>query len=147
MDPFARKMVRSSVIYGAVLVLMFAVLTVFYLHLRPRCTDQVISSSASPDGKWIAVVMERRCGEEAPFSMHVNLRATGEPLTFGYFSGAATQGEVFRIEQDAQSANTSLTWTAPDRLAIGCEHCQIAFLKKKAERWNKVSISYFFDQQ
>ena len=140
-------MVRSSLIYGAVLVLMFTVLTVFYLHLRPRCTDQVISSSTSPDGKWIAVVMERRCGEEAPFSTHVNLRAVGEPLALGYFSGAATQGEVFRIEQDAQSANASLTWTAPDRLAIGCEHCQIAFLKKKAERWNKVSINYFFDQQ
>src|SRR5437762_11156572 len=146
MGPFARKMVRSSLIYGAVLVLMFAVLTVFYLHLRPRCTDQVISSSASPDGKWIAVVMERRCGEEAPFSMHVNLRATGEPLTFGYFSGAATQGEVFRIEQDAQSAVVSLTWTAAERLAIGCEHCQITFLRKRAEQWNGARISYFLEQ-
>src|SRR5438874_2722969 len=146
MDPFARKMIRGSLMYGGVLLLMFVALTMFYLHTRPACTDQVISSSASPDGKWIAVVMERRCGDESPFSTHVNLRAAGEPLTLGYFSGAATKGEVFRIEQDAQSANTSLTWTAPDRLAIGCEHCQIAFLKKKAERWNGITISHFFEQ-
>jgi len=138
-------MIRGSFAYAAVLVLMFAVLTVFYLHLRPRCTDQVVSSSTSADGRWTASVMEARCGEDSPFLTHVNLRPAGTSIKLGYFSGQAEDGEVFLLEQDAQSANVNLNWTAPNRLAISCNHCQLIYLRKRQEHWQDVAISYFID--
>ena|SRR5215469_18383522 len=138
-------MVRGSFAFAAVMVLMFAVLTVAYLHLRPRCSDQVVSSSTSPDRRWTASVMEARCGDESPFLTHVNLRPAGESIKLGYFSGKADDGEVFLVEQDAQSAAVVLQWTAPNRLAVSCNHCQVAFLRKRQERWQDVTITYFFD--
>lgn len=140
-------MIRGSFAFAAVMVLMFTVLTVVYLHLRPRCTDQVISSATSPDGRWTASIMEARCGNESPFFTHVNLRAAGESIKLGYFSGRSEDGEVFLLEQDAQSANVNLSWTAPDRLTISCSHCQIAFLHKRQEHWQNVAIAYSFDMR
>jgi hypothetical protein len=146
-DPFARKMIRGSLAYGGFMAVLFAVLTVFYLHYRPRCSDRVIADQASPDGRWAAAVMEARCGEDRPFLTHVNLRPAAGPIKLGYFSGKADEGEVFLLEQDAQSANMALQWTAPNRLAISCSHCQLAFLRKRLERWGEVTITYAFDQR
>ena len=145
MDPFARKMLRGSIAFAAVMLLMFAVLTVAYLHLRPRCSDQVVSSTTSPDRRWTASVLEARCGESQPFLTHVNVRPTGESIKLGYFSGKADEGEIFLLEQDAQSANVTLDWTGPDRLAVSCSHCQVAFIKNRQEHWKDLQISYFFD--
>lgn len=138
-------MIRGALIYGAAMVLMFAVLTIIYLHLRPRCSDQVTAESTSPDGRWAAAVMEARCGDESPFLTHVNLRPANGAIKLGYFSGRDEEGEVFLLEQDANSAAMQLQWTAPNHLAISCSHCQIAFMRKRQERWGDVAISYFFD--
>ena len=138
-------MVRGSFAFAGVMVLMFSALTVAYLHMHPRCTDQVISNSTSPNGHWTASVMEARCGEDSPFLTHVNLRPASESIKMGYFSGKAEEGEVFLLEQDAQSANVNLNWTAPNRLAVSCKHCQIAFLRKRQAHWGDVTISYIFD--
>src|SRR4029077_4620604 len=95
MDPFARKMIYGSFVYGGMMLLMFAVLSVVYLHTRPRCSDRVVAEAGSPDKRWTATVMERRCGEETPFFTHVNLRPSGNPLHRGFFSGSATEGGGF----------------------------------------------------
>lgn len=147
MDPFAKKMIHGSMAFAVVLLVMFAVLTVLYLHYRPRCSDQVIADLRSPDGRWAAAVMEARCGQDQPFLTHVNLRPAADSIKLGYFSGKADEGEVFLLEQDAQSANVGLSWTAPDRLAISCSRCQLAFLRKRLEHWQGVTISYAFDTQ
>lgn len=146
MDPFARKMIRSSLIFAAVMVLILAVMTVFYVRIRPRCNDDVISETISPDQRWIAAIMQRRCGDESPFYTHVNLRPAQAPIRRAFFTGEASDGEVFRIEQDARSAEITVQWTAPDRVVIGCSHCQIAFLQKKSEKWRDVTVSYFLEQ-
>jgi len=138
-------MLRGSVAFAAVMLLMFAALTVVYFHLRPRCSDQVFASATSPDRHWTASVMEARCGEDQPFQTHVNLRPAGESIKLGYFSGKADDGEVFLIEQDTQSANVTLNWTAANRLAISCARCQPAYLKKREEHWRDVNITYLFD--
>ena len=122
MDPFARKMVYGSFVYGGMMVVMFAVLTVVYLHTRPRCSDRVMAESTDPAGQWTATAMERRCGAEAPFFTHVNLRPAGKDLTTGFFSGSATEGEVFVLEQDAAGAGITLHWTSP----TAAEHCMPA---------------------
>jgi hypothetical protein len=135
-------MVRSSFAYGAFMIAMFAVMTVFYLHFRPRCSDETLSEQKSPDGRWAAAIMEGRCGEDQPFFTHVNLRAVNDSIGRGYFSGRASQGEVFLLEQDAHSANVTLHWITPKHLAIACTHCQLAFLQKHMDQWEDVKITY-----
>ena len=142
MDPFARKMVFGSFVYGGMMLLMFAVLTVVYLHTRPRCSDHVVSESTDPATHWTATVMERRCGNEAPFFTHVNLQPAGKDLKTGFFSGSATEGEVFLIEQDAAGSAITLNWTSAAMLTIHCPHCSAAVVRKHDERWGDVSITY-----
>ena len=142
MDPFARKMVVGSFVYGGMMLLMFAVLTVVYLHTRPRCSDRAVAESTDPGKHWTATVMERRCGNEAPFFTHVNLRPAGKDLDTGFFSGSDTEGEFFLIEQDAAATGITLHWTAPSTLNIQCPHCSAALLRKHEGRWDSVVIEY-----
>lgn len=142
MDPFARKMVFGSFVYGGVMLVMFAVLTVVYLHMRPRCSDRLVAEATGPGRVWTATVMERRCGAEAPFFTHVNLRPAATDLNTGFFSGSATEGEVFLIEQDAAGAGVTLSWSTPNTLSIQCLHCKAALLHKHDERWGGVAINY-----
>jgi hypothetical protein len=147
MDPFARKMILGSFVYGGMLLLMFAVLTVIYLHTRPRCTDRVVAESTDPGSHWTATVMERRCGNEAPFFTHVNLRPAGADLNRGFFSGSATEGEVFLIEQDTASAGITLDWTSAGTLSIHCPHCGAALVREHDERWGNVVINFDLPQR
>lgn len=142
MDPFARKMVVGSFVYGGILLVMFAVLTVVYLHTRPRCSDRVVSESTDPGKHWTASVMERRCGNEAPFFTHVNLRPAAEDLKTGFFSGSATEGEVLLVEQDAAGSGITVNWTSPATLNIQCPHCGATLMRKHDERWGSVVIEY-----
>jgi hypothetical protein len=147
MDPFARKMIYGSFVYGGMMLVMFAVLTVVYLHTRPRCTDRVVAESTDPTRQWTATVMERRCGAETPFFTHVNLRPAGKDLSIGFFSGSATEGEVFVLEQDAAGAGITLHWTSPTALSIVCLHCSSALVRKHDERWGSVVIKYDLPQR
>jgi hypothetical protein len=142
MDPFARKMVYGSFVYGGMLLVMFAVLTVVYLHTRPRCSDRVVAESTDQAGQWTATMMERRCGAEAPFFTHVNLRPAGKDLRLGFFSGSATEGEIFVVEQDAAGAAITLHWTSPTALSITCPRCTRSLLRKHDERWGSITINY-----
>ena len=142
MDPFARKMIYGSFVYGGMMLVMFAVLTVVYLHTRPRCSDRVVAESTDQTGKWIATVMERRCGTDAPFFTHVNLRPAGKDLNRGFFSGSATEGEIFLIEQDAAGTAITLQWTSSTKLSIHCPECALALVRKHDERWGNVVINY-----
>jgi hypothetical protein len=139
-DPFARKMIYGSLVYGSMMLLMFAVMTVVYLHNRPRCSDRVVGEVSSPDGKSMATIMERRCGAEAPFFTHVNLRPAGKELKYGFFSGKAVEGEIFLIEQDAAGTGIALTWTAPDKLTVRCPRCNVSLVQKHDERWGVIAI-------
>lgn len=142
MDPFARKMVYGSFVYGGIMLVMFAVLTVVYLHTRPRCSDRVVAESTDPSQQWTATIMERRCGAEAPFFTHVNLRLAKNALERGFFSGSATEGEVFEVELDAAGAGIALDWTSPNTLTISCPHCSTSLIRERNERWNGVLIKY-----
>jgi len=142
MDPFARKMVYGSLIYGGMMLAMFAVLSLVYFHIRPRCADRTIADAAAPGQKWNATIMERRCGEEAAFFTHVNLRIATQSQKYGFFSGQATEGEVFQIEQDARTARLSLLWTEPDQLTIQCSKCADVPAGKREEKWGPVTIRY-----
>lgn len=146
MDPFARKMVYGSFVYGGMMLVMFAVLTIVYLHTRPRCADRVVVESTDPAGQSTATVMERRCGSEAPFFTHVNLRLAEKELSRGFFSGSATEGEIFVLEQDAGGAGITLHWTSPVALSITCPQCNPGLVRKHEERWGNIVIEYDLPQ-
>jgi len=142
MDAFARKMVLGSFVYGGMMLVMFAVLTVVYLHMRPRCSDRVVAEATDPAKHWTAAVMERRCDAEAPFFTHVNLRPAAEDLKLGFFSGSSTEGEIFLIEQDAAGASITLNWTTPNTLSIRCSRCTAALVQKRDQRLGSIVINY-----
>ena len=141
-DPFARKMIFGSFVYGCVMLVMFAVLTVVYLHMRPKCSDQLVAEFTDPTRQWTAAVMERRCGAEAPFMTHVNVRPAADHLKTGYFSGLASDGEIFLVEQDAADAAIALRWTGPATLSVECSGCKAELLRKRDEHWRSLTIEY-----
>jgi hypothetical protein len=63
-------------------------------------------------------------------------------LTTGFFSGSATEGEVFVLEQDAAGAGVTLHWTSPTELSIVCPRCGPGLIRKHDERWANVTINY-----
>jgi hypothetical protein len=143
MDPFARKMIVGSFAFGAAMLLMASVLSTIYFHnFRRRCDEAALSETTSPDGQWAAAVMERRCGDESPFFIHVNLRPSKEPIELGFFSGRAEQGEVFVAEEQAQGIEPVLTWHSPNQLTIQCPQCGAARVKKREEHLGAVNIQY-----
>jgi hypothetical protein len=142
MDPFARKMLLGAVAFGSAMALMAGALWAVYIHAHPRCSDRVLAQVDSPDDKRTAALMERRCGEEAPFFLHVNLRPAGEALRLGFFSGRAEEGEVFLVEEDTTRVMPVLQWTAPDELTIQCSGCRAALVHKRDERWSSVRLTY-----
>jgi hypothetical protein len=142
MDPFAKKMVAGALVFGSVMVLMAAALSVFYIHFYPRCLEQVMAQAASPDQQWIAAAMERRCGTESPFLLHLNLRRAGQPISLGYFSGSASDGEVLVVEEETAGVVPELEWTSPRELTIRCSRCSSSFAQKMEERLGPILIRY-----
>jgi hypothetical protein len=142
MDPFARKMVFGSVVYGSVMLVMFAVLTVIYLHMRPRCSDRLMAEATAPDRQWTAAVMERRCGAEAPFFTHINVRPATQQFKIGFFSGSANEGEIFVVEQDAADAAITLSWSGANTLSVQCLHCKAPMIQKHDQQLGAVTIQY-----
>jgi hypothetical protein len=140
MDPFARKMWRFGFAFAGLMLILFVSLTIIYVHEWPSCSDRVVGESNSPDQKWIAAILERRCGAEAPFITQVNLRAAG-PLQRGFFSGQAQQGTVFMVEQDAAGAGIAVDWSA-DILTVRCPRCNLRFIRQGDQQWNDVKIQY-----
>ena len=146
-DPFARKMILASFVYGAALLIMFGVLSLVYLHTRPKCSDRVVAESIDPGKQWTATVMERRCGAEAPFITHVNVQPAGQSIKTGFFSGMAQDGEVFTVEQDAANTALSLNWSGPNTLRIQCARCSTTLIQKHDEHMGSLSIQYDLPSQ
>ncbi len=140
MDPFARKMIIAGLAFGAAMLLMAGAVSVLYFHYHPQCSEQVFSQARSSDGQWAAAVMERRCGEDSPFFIHVNLRPAAEPIRLGYFSGRAEEGEVFVAEEDTTDTDPALEWSAPRQIAIRCPRCRAA--QKREEHWGPITLRY-----
>lgn len=145
MDPFAKKMFLGSVAFLIVMLIMLAALSLFYLHTHPRCSEQVLSQAPSPDGRWLATVMSRRCGDEAPFFVHINMRAAGSPLRLGYFSGRAEEGEIFVEELESFDDIPALQWTSPQSVAVHCPRCRFSAAQKREDHLGAITVHYAAD--
>lgn len=137
MDPFARKMILGTVAFAVFMITLLAALSLFYFHTHPRCTEQVLSQKPSPDGRWMAAVLQRRCGEESPFFIHVNLRAAGSPLRLGFFSGRVEDGEVFTAEETSFEPQPEIKWNSAGELAIQCAVCSSVHSE---QRWGPIAL-------
>ncbi len=142
MDPFAKKMVLGALAFGSAMLLMAAALSVVYFHLHPRCSEQALAEAISPDKQWVAAAMERRCGDNAPFLLHVNLRSAAQPIRLGYFSGHASEGEIFLVEEDTPAETPTLVWSSSDQLIVRCPRCDSQFAQIMNQRWQSVHIRY-----
>ena len=142
MDPFARKMWRSGIAFAVSLLLMVGGLKLFSMHEWPTCADSVISQTPSLGNRFIATVLQRRCGADSPFSTRVNLRTEG-PLTRGFLSGQVEQGTVFIVEQDAADAAIKLSWSNHQNvLTVRCPHCDSSLVHQRDQQWGPVTIQY-----
>jgi hypothetical protein len=144
MDPFARKMIFGALAFGGTMVLMAAVLSAIYYHNRPLCSEVVVSETASPDAKWIVAVMERRCGEESPLYMHINLRGAGDPLRRAYFSGRSDDGEVLVAEEGTHDRVAMAEWDSANQLTIRCPGCRSELVRKRQMYWRSIAVHYVF---
>ena len=135
-------MIFGSFVYGGVMVVMFAVLTVVYLHMKPKCSDRLIAEATDTNKQWTAVVMERRCGAEAPFFTHVNIRPAADDLKIGFFSGMAEAGETFLVEQDAIASDITLSWPKANTLLIQCAGCKASAVQKHDQQFGAVAVEY-----
>lgn len=142
MDPFARRMLQGALAFAAVMLLMFGVFTAVYMHASPNCNEQVLAERTSPDGRWLASLMERRCGENLSPSTHLNLRPAQEALQIGYFTGRATEGQVFLVSLDARETSASLEWTTSSELTVHCTGCGGSAPSQQSPEWNGVRIRY-----
>ena len=142
MDPFAKKMLLGALAFATVMLLMFSVFTAVYMHANPRCNEQVLAEATGPGGLWIASLLERRCGENVSPVTHLNLRPAQTPLKLGYFTGTATEGQVFLIPLDARAAKAGLEWTASGELTVRCAGCGGSSPSQQDAAWNGVKIRY-----
>lgn len=141
MDPFARKMWRSGIGFAVSLLVLVSGLKLFSMHEWPTCPDTLISETASPGKQFIAAILQRRCGTEAPYVTRVNLRPKG-PLIRGFLSWQVKQGTIFVLEQDAAGAGITVSWAEQNTLTIHCPHCDPALGRQRDQQWGPVIIHY-----
>jgi hypothetical protein len=121
---------------------MGTLLAASYYNSEPQCSESLLSDTASPDGRWNAAVMERRCGGEgAPYYAHVNLRAVGKSIFHSQITGMSQQGEVF-VAEEVVSDIPELEWTSPGQLVIHCPRCPKQSVQKRDERWGPIALRY-----
>ncbi len=122
-------------------ILLIGALATVYLHMRPSYSEVAVGiESKSPDGKWIASVMQRKYNRDGSLTAHVNLRSADSSIHRGFFSGIAGEGEVFALQGDAKDLHLGLAWDSATQLTIQCPNC--ANVNKKDQQWGIVVIKY-----
>jgi hypothetical protein len=130
---------RKVVIIGTGLLVTFVVVVSLFFHFNPLCGEDVLSEETSPDGRYIAVLMQRGCGATTPFVEHINLRAAGSNLHPDFFDGTITQGEVFTLGRKHEG-RVRFEWLGPRRLEIIYPDSEQSFNHKDV--WQDVHVDY-----
>jgi hypothetical protein len=119
------------VVVGLAALACAAVLTIYLNPLRSfsLCREQTIMEKTSPDGRYVAVLMQRNCGAIEGLSAHINLRlASSPPFPKHLFGGTVNDGEVFDTARDK---GDRFCWSSPNRL-------EIDYLRGDPNHWKDV---------
>ena len=123
-------------------VFVFAVMSVTaigFFHFDPLCREETIRELPPPDGRYVAVSMERNCGATTLYVEHINLRAASRKFSSDFFDATVKEGEVFTFEQRAGDNNPRFAWSRKGGLKIenACDE-----RTSKSDAWRDVSIDY-----
>ena len=126
-----------GIIGFAILVLVIA--AIGFLHFNPLCGEDVIQEVRSPDGRYVAVSMERNCGATTGYVEHVNLRAANKKFSSDFFNGTITDGEMLVFEQSAGNNSPRFAWSSKKILKIdnACDE-----RTWKSYVWHDVTVDY-----
>ena len=98
-----------------------------------ECSNEVLAVAHSPDGTYVATVIERNCGATTRFVRVVEVHEYGDGLDFDELDDA-----VYVIES---TGTIPIRWDDETHLAIGIAGAGgPAF--KKSETWRSIAISY-----
>jgi hypothetical protein len=135
MDRLARGLAWKG---GAVTVVLLLLLIVLWANLNSMiteyCINRLISEVPSPDGKFKAVVFQRKCSIDTPPSTHVSLLPAAESLP-------NRKGNVFIAEGSARRAGVSITWKGP--LAINLSYKTHRDILRKTGSLLGVTVTFF----
>jgi hypothetical protein len=67
------------------------------LHFDPLCGEEILQEQRSPDGRYVAVSMERNCGATTDYVQHINLRAADPKFSSDFFDGTIQARGNFRF--------------------------------------------------
>jgi hypothetical protein len=126
-----------AIVGFAILVLLIAVIG--FLHFNPLCGEEVVQELRSPDGRYVAISMERNCGATTGYVEHVNLRAANKKLSSDFFNGTIRDGEVFVFEQRGGDTSPRFAWSSNQTLKIENTCDERTW---KSDVWRDVSIDY-----
>ena len=111
------------------------------MHFDPPCGEEVVKEQHSPDGRYVALLMERNCGATTRYADHINIRPATKRFSTNFFAGTITEGEVFTLENRNGGGPVQLEW-AGRTLKIHYPANEGVF--KKQPTWNDVDIAYVF---
>ncbi len=105
------------------------------------CGNNILSESASPDGKWKAVVFAVDCGattttKELNMAPRISILRADEPLS------DADSGNVFAARTDGTSKGLSvqINWTGARELTI--DYPGAAAVAKQNTKYKEVTVKY-----
>lgn len=123
------------IVGGTLIILVGLVVFAGVLITRNMCGDDVLSEEVSPDGRNVAVVMERSCGATTPYIYHVNLRSKAHRFSREW-GGTVTEGQVFSVARVGVRAE----WIGNDQLQIVCG--QAREVRNRPASWQGIRILY-----
>ncbi len=94
----------------------FAFLHLSLLDSLWLCGEQTVVEKPSPDGRYVAVLMRRKCRVTDPPLTHINIRlASSPPFPNHFVGGPINEGEVFGT---FKFSGERFCWSSPRKLEI-----------------------------
>jgi hypothetical protein len=119
------------------LVLMFWMAV---MHFDPSCGEEIKEEQRSPDGRYVAVLMERNCGATTRYVEHINIRPANRSFSTSFFAGTTTEGEIFTLE-DRNGGPVQFEWAGK---TLRVHYPADGRIVRKQPNWNDVDIAYVF---
>lgn len=109
---FVNRTRAILLVFGALALLLvgLSVYNVSRLDLG-ACSNEVIATASSPDGRIDAVVFQRSCGASTSFSTHLSLVEEGTELPDEY-------GNVLSIRGRPSETIAGIEWAGAERLTV-----------------------------